>query len=130
MTATTHSGSCHCGKVRFTAGLDLSKGSVRCNCSICTKKRMWLAMTEPDTLRIDAGGDALTTYTFGQERIQHRFCATCGVQTSADVPGKGAVVNLAALDDLSPQDRADIAIHYLDGAEDHFDRAPEVTSYL
>ncbi len=130
MTATTHKGSCHCGTVRFTAGLDLGKGSVRCNCSICAKKRMWLAMTEPDSFHLDAGGDALTTYTFGAERIQHRFCATCGVQVMAEVPGKGTVVNLSALDDLSPADRADIAIHYLDGANDIFDRPPAVTSYL
>ena len=130
MTAATHKGSCHCGKVRFTAGLDLAKGSVRCNCSICAKKRTWLAMTEPDSLRIETGEDALTTYTFGLERIQHRFCTTCGVQTFADVPGKGAVVNLATLDDLGPDDRAEIAIRYIDGAADRFDRVPEITTYL
>ncbi len=130
MTATTHKGSCHCGQVRFTAGLDLSKGSIRCNCSICSKKRMWLAMTEPDSFHIDTGEDALTTYTFGSEHIQHRFCATCGVQTLAEVPGKGTVVNLATLDDLTPADRAEIAIHFIDGAADRFDRVPEVTSYL
>ena len=129
MTAATHKGSCHCGKVRFTAGLDLAKGSVRCNCSICAKGRMWLAMAEPGSFRAE-GEDALTTYTFGLERVRHRFCATCGMKLFADVEGMGVAVNLACVDDLTPEDRAAIAIMHVDGAQDAFDRPPAVTSYL
>ncbi len=125
---TIHSGSCHCGRVRYTADLDLSRGSVRCNCSVCAKGRMWFAMATEGTFKAE-GAEALTTYTFG-DRVRHTFCATCGVKPFAEVTGMGTAINLATLDDLSPEDLADIAIHHIDGRNDRFDRAPAVTSYL
>jgi len=32
-----HTGSCHCGAVRFVVHADLSQGASKCNCSICLK---------------------------------------------------------------------------------------------
>jgi hypothetical protein len=77
----TYTGGCHCGAVRYEADVDLSQGTVRCNCSICAKARAWLAAVDPGAFRLLRGEDALSTYTFGPKRIRHMFCKHCGIKS-------------------------------------------------
>ncbi|WP_043772706.1 GFA family protein [Algiphilus aromaticivorans] len=131
----TYHGSCHCGAVRFAADLDLEAGSFRCNCSICSKARSWLAPLAADALRVLEGEEQLSVYQFGAHRIRHLFCPRCGVRPfgrAAD-PATGAdmaVVNLACLDDVSDAELAATPIAYLNGRDDDFQSPPAETRYL
>lgn len=98
-----HTGSCHCGKVRFTVEVDLAS-PITCNCSYCQRRGSILAFTPAGNFVLEKGGDALTEYRFNTNRIQHLFCSTCGMESFA----RGAMpdgtemvaVNLRCLEDV------------------------------
>ena len=131
----TYKGSCHCGKVRFEAALDLSAGTVKCNCSICAKQRSWLVAASPADVRLLSGESELADYQFGARRIHHRFCRTCGVRpfgqaNVGDSAGGFYAVNLAALDDVDPAELAAAPVMYVDGRHDKFESPPAETRHL
>ncbi len=135
MTIRTHRGSCHCGAVRIEADLDLAAGSARCNCSICSKSRAWGIAVKPEAFRLLAGEEALTEYRFGTRSIQHLFCRTCGIgpfgRGHLDVMGGDfVVVNVACLDDVTPDELAAVPVSYADGRNNAWMSPPTVTSYL
>ena len=49
----TFHGSCHCGAVRYEADIDLALGTVKCNCSICTKKGLHFVFMPPSSFQLD-----------------------------------------------------------------------------
>jgi len=125
----TYHGSCQCGTVKFEADADLEKGTFRCNCSICGKGRAWLIGIPKESLRVLSGGDTLTDYQFGAHKIHHMFCPKCGIKPFGQ-SGEFAAVNVACLDDATPEELAAAPIQYFDGKHDNFKAAPKITTYL
>lgn len=80
MTTKTHTGGCHCGRVRFEIEVDLEQAEILdCNCTICTKKGFLHLIVAPDRFRLLRGEDALSEYRFNTRQAVHRFCKTCGI---------------------------------------------------
>lgn len=129
----TYTGSCHCGAVRFEADLDLTQPTYRCNCSICRRTRFWPAVAGESGVRLLAGEDQLTLYTFNARKNHHYFCRHCGVRpfgVGNDTPmGKMHGVNVGCLEGLDEKDLAALEIIYVDGLHDRFE-SPEFTAHL
>lgn len=115
----TYQGSCHCGAVRFEAAIDLAKGTIRCNCTLCTKQRNWAAIVPLDAFRLLQGAAALTEYRCNTRTEQHFFCATCGVRTfhKGESPRWGAyvAVGVNCLDGVPADELASAPVTWLDG---------------
>src|SRR5258708_106569 len=131
----TYHGSCHCGRVRFEADIDLEAGTGRCNCSFCAKKRAWNAIIKPQDFRLLSGKDDLGDYRFGSQQGNHCFSSQCAIGPSGEgsfqETGRAFVsVGVACLDDISAEELAKLSIGYMDGRHDNWFEPPKVTSYL
>ncbi|MBB4567559.1 GFA family protein [Rhizobium leucaenae] len=131
----TYHGSCHCGAVAYEADLDLQGGTFKCNCSICRKKRNWLAVATPADFRLTSGEDSIGEYQFGPRILHHLFCKNCGISSfnwgeNPALGGKFYAISISCLDDATDEELAALPVGYFDGRDDRFDRAPEETRYL
>ena len=129
---TTYQGSCHCGRIRFEADIDLEAGTGRCNCSICAKKRYWGATVKPEDFRLRCEEAGIGDYQFGSMSAHHRFCTTCGVAPYGHgfieaIGGAYVSINIACLDGIDP---AELPVQYMDGRHDNWWNAPEETRHL
>lgn len=130
----TYTGGCHCGAVRYEADVDLSAGTVKCNCSICAKGRTWLAAIDGDDFRLLTSPDALSDYQFNSERIHHLFCKRCGVKSFGRGSGEGGkqmvVLVVSCLENVSDAELAALPVLYVDGRNNNFSAAPAETRHL
>ena len=105
---TTHKGSCHCGNVayEFESG-PLTEG-LECNCSICNRKGAILHFVPAAAFTLKTPREALSSYKFNKQAIDHLFCSNCGVSSfseGTDPKGnKMAAINLRCVEGVEPAD--------------------------
>lgn len=134
MTLKTYQGSCHCGRVRFSADIDLSAGTGKCNCTFCTKVRSWSAIIKPEAFRLLSGEDALKNAS-QHEGVRNLFCGHCGVRPfgQGDIPEIGGAyvsISLGSLDDVTPEELLAAPVRYFDGRHDNWMEEPKETRHL
>jgi len=109
----THTGACHCGRIRFRVNADLSALTV-CNCSMCTKKGFIHWVVSQDQFELVSGAADLSVYRFNTGVAQHKFCRQCGIHpfyTPRSDPDK-VDVNVRCLDDV---ELGKLELHQFDG---------------
>jgi hypothetical protein len=98
---TTHTGGCHCGRVRFEVDAPARFEVTDCDCSICSKSGYLHLIVPKRRFKLISGADVLTTYEFNTKTAKHLFCSVCGIK-SFYVPRShpdGYSVNARCLDD-------------------------------
>lgn len=98
-----YKGSCHCGQISFEVEGELGH-VVKCNCSICSRKGSLLWRVPVGEFRLLTPEAEIAAYTFGKQRIRHRFCPTCGIHLFAEGAGPPenpmVVVNVRCLENV------------------------------
>jgi hypothetical protein len=131
----TYRGSCHCGAVQFEADIDLSQGTNKCNCTICTKTRNWNVIIKPAAFRLLAGEEAVSDYRFGSRQGAHLFCKTCGVRTFErghikEIGGDYVSIKVASLDDLDLKELIEAPVRHANGRENKWWELPSEIRHL
>jgi hypothetical protein len=131
MATKTYRGSCHCGRIKFEAEIDLAAGTTKCNCTSCWKKRLWTTRVKPESFRQLQGQEEMS-----ETKAGHGFCKHCGVITFNRVAkadwndGEYVSVSVASLDNLEPAELLAAPVQYCDGLANNWWHPPAETRYL
>ena len=134
MTYQRYHGSCHCQAVHYEASFDLTAGSNRCNCSICSKARAWFLFVRAEDFKLLSGEDVLSDYKWvptghAEAGLTYRFCSRCGIRLFAtgelaQLGGRFYAIHVPTLDDVDREALVAAPLHFIDNAHDRPDRTP------
>jgi hypothetical protein len=129
--AKKHSGSCHCGAIRFEVEVDVKAGASKCNCTICTKIGAPGANVKPSAFSLLSGKESLSEYQWGPKISRRFFCKQCGIHCFArghlaELGGDYVSVNFNCLDDI---DLVDVKLTYWDGRHNNWEAGSRGTPW-
>jgi len=109
-----HTGSCHCGLVKFE--VELPGGAVeprRCNCSMCRRRGAITAAVALDALKVVEGEEYLSLYQFNTMTAKHYFCSKCGIYTHHQKRSNPEQYgfNIACLEGVDPFEFRDVPVY-------------------
>jgi hypothetical protein len=105
---------------------------------MCAKGRFWKAIVKGDAFRLLAGESSLSEYQSdggtGAD-IHHVFCSRCGIKPFGrghlkELGGDFYAINVACLDDATPEELVSVPVRYEDGLNNDWGSEPAVTGYL
>jgi hypothetical protein len=116
-------GSCHCGKIKYLANIDLAQGSGKCNCTFYLKNCFWSYKATTEDFEWTAGQDSSTKYSSNPMIGEYVFCKICGtmpfgVTKDSEWTKAGASIRLVTLDDISIAELSSIPVTYTNGRDD------------
>ncbi len=77
----THSGGCHCGRVRFECRTAALPTVLDCDCSICRMSGFLHLIVPAAHFRLLQGAENLREYNFLTGVARHLFCNVCGIKS-------------------------------------------------
>jgi hypothetical protein len=77
----THTGGCHCGRVRFEVVAPAAITVEDCNCSMCSRSGYLHLIVPAGRFKLLSGEDVLTSYSFNTGTAKHLFCSVCGIKS-------------------------------------------------
>lgn len=94
--------------------MDLEK-IIRCDCSHCSRKGLWLVFVPESQFTLLTPEAAITDYQFNKKHIHHLFCPVCGVQPFASGTGPDGTpvrsINVRTLDDIDLESLTTTLVH-------------------
>lgn len=115
MAEQHYKGGCQCGAISYEVDVD-TDGAMICNCSRCKPMGFVLAFTPVEKFDLKSGQENLKEYRFNENKIQHLFCETCGVESFALGEANGTKMAGINLNCLQGVDARALEAKPVDGA--------------
>ena len=73
--------TCHCKNIKISVVFPEIITPVKCNCSICQRRKEKMAVVEKKDVKVLIGSEFIKSYKFHTKVAEHFFCSNCGIYT-------------------------------------------------